>query len=82
MDHEQQQHSPRRGDLSLRQPMQYRADMGDLIQNVTPSIELGSEHPALSIRMGSTSSRSDEDGEGESPGLDALATAASEMVDV
>ena len=31
--------------------------------------------------MGSTSGRSEEDGEGESPGLDALATAASEMVD-
>ena len=31
--------------------------------------------------MGSMSGRSEEDGEGESPGLDALATAASEMVD-
>ena len=31
--------------------------------------------------MGSISGRSEEDGEGESPGLDALATAASEMVD-
>lgn len=31
--------------------------------------------------VGSTSGRSEEDGEGESPGLDALATAASEMVD-
>ena len=33
------------------------------------------------VPMGSTSGRSEEDGEGESPGLDALATAATEMVD-
>ena len=31
--------------------------------------------------IGGTSGRSEEDGEGESPGLDALATAATEMVD-
>ena len=36
---------------------------------------------AVSGRMGSMGSRSEEDGEGESPGLDALATAATELGD-
>lgn len=39
------------------------------------------QHPGYLTRVDSMSGRSEEDGEGESPGLDALATAASGMID-
>lgn len=72
--------SPRLSELALRPPM-HRSELSEIIHNATPSMEPGPGRQGLSIRKGSMSSRSDEDGEGESPGLDALATAASEMVD-
>lgn len=75
------QHSPCESELALRPPT-HRSELSEIIHNATPSAERGpGRSGGLSIRMGSASSRSDEDGEGESPGLDALATAASEMVD-
>ncbi|MCJ1264227.1 hypothetical protein MMC22_004098 [Lobaria immixta] len=77
-DHERL--SPRQSELALR-PTMHRSELSEIIHNATPSMEAGPGRPGVSIRMGSMSSRSDEDGEGESPGLDALATAASEMVD-
>lgn len=70
----------RHSDLSIRPPMRH-SELAEIIHNTNPSLESGRGRSSLPIRMGSMSSRSDEDGEGESPGLDALATAASEMVD-
>lgn len=46
-----------------------------------PDHQVTSHHPGYLSRMDSMSGRSEEDGEGESPGLDALATAASGMID-
>lgn len=65
----------------MLRPTMHRPELSGILHNATPSMDVGAGRPGLSIRMGSMSSRSDEDGEGESPGLDALATAASEMVD-
>lgn len=55
-----------------------RSELSEIIYNSTES---SSGRPVYHRRMDSMSGRSEEDGEGESPGLDALATAASEMED-
>lgn len=73
-------HSTHQSNHSQRttRPGMARSELSEIIHNTT---EPGAGRPGYPVRMGSMSGRSEEDGEGESPGLDALATAASEMVD-
>lgn len=72
--------SSHHADLSLRtgRTTMPRSELSEIIYNSTES---SSGRPVYHRRMDSMSGRSEEDGEGESPGLDALATAASEMED-
>lgn len=72
-----QQHQHQQQQQQQHQQHQQQQQQQQLLHGTTSN----QQHPAYLTRMDSMSGRSEEDGEGESPGLDALATAASGMID-